>query len=149
EGPPGPRDPDREVAQFAVAPAEGPCLRRALLRPRPREHAADLADGPIRPQQRPQARVMDREGPTRPVLVRSLGPGLEASLYLPAAAEGSGRRFEHDRFPPNDRHRPRPRPALAGVADLHSLIRSRSSPGTPGLQPGYSIPVLAEKKKEN
>jgi len=156
EGAASSRDPPREVAELAVASEEGQRVRRALLRGSPRERAADMADVPLRAEQRPQARLVEEEGPARSVLVRSVVPAVAVPAHLPAASEltrdGAA---EHRQLHPLDRDRRRPWSSMAGararsstralliavIPERHPATGSaeelhgeRASSGTPQLQ---------------
>src|SRR5262245_8173452 len=123
EGAAGAGDPPREVVELALASQEGRRVRGAVLRGRTPERAADLADDPLHPEQRPQARIVAGEGPARSLLVRTLVPALEDAGHLPAAAEVPGRGVEQHRLlHPVHRHRRGARPSLAGARASRYLI---------------------------
>src|SRR6185436_17164656 len=107
----GPDDPDREGPQSVLARPCGVGVRRSVLRAGHQELPASLAHGALRPPQRPEARRVARQGPPRPVLLRSLVRSVEIARLLPAAASPAGRRgsipLHHAR-----RHRPRLRAGL-------------------------------------
>src|SRR5262245_3618550 len=87
EGAAGAGDPPREVVELALASQEGRRVRGAVLRGRTPERAADLADDPLHPEQRPQARPASDASDTSPI------PPCSPPTHPQRGVSGSGTRF--------------------------------------------------------